>query len=173
MEILKIIQVYGITDENNVSLENNDESKLGNIQDTAGNNGLINEQNTQIKEIIIDDKENNIKDVLKERNSTLDTEKQLTWTVENPEIAEIDEKGNILPKTEGQTNIIVKDEVIPIEIVSAENANLEENNNSENNFKSYIVISVILMIILIIVVIVLFKKKRSKEKSIFNKRNLK
>ena len=50
MEILKIIQVYGITDENNVSLENNDESKLGNIQDTAGNNGLINEQNTQIKE---------------------------------------------------------------------------------------------------------------------------
>ena len=178
MEILKIIQVYGITDENNVSLENNEESKLGNIQDTAGNNGLINEQNTQIQEIIIDDKENNIKDILKERNSTLDTEKQLTWTVENPEIAEIDEKGNILPKTEGQTNIIVKDEtgneeVIPIEIVSAENANLEENNNSENNFKSYIVISVILMIILIIVVIVLFKKKRSKEKSIFNKRNLK
>ena len=100
MEILKIIQVYGITDGNNVSLENNDESKLGNIQDTAGNNGLINEQNTQIQEIIIDDKENNIKDILKERNSTLDTEKQLTWTVENPEIAEIDEKGNILPKTE-------------------------------------------------------------------------
>ena len=172
MEILKIIQVYGITDGNNVSLENNNESKLGNIQDTADNNGLINEQNTQIQEIIIDDKENNIKDILKERNSILDTEKQLTWTVENPEIAEIDEKGNVLPKTEGQTNLIVKDEtgnveVIPIEIVGA------ENNNSENNFKTYIVISIILMIILIIVVIVLFKKKRRKEKSIFNEKNFK
>lgn len=162
-----------VTENNNaqsVQPENNQSSdgQVENSQNVANQNKVQTEENTEkAQNIIIKKEENkNIKDLIKENYPTIDTEKSLTWTVENPEILEIDEEGNITPKNVGTTNIEITDaegnkQLMPITI--DENiASIPEDclppEQKNLDMGKLIIIGIIILVILVFIIIFVKRK---------------
>mgnify|MGYP005783547007 CR=1 FL=1 len=142
----------------------NDKTESNEQNSSEGNNNTeekTEKQEDTTKKISITEQDKNITNLLKE-DTNLDTEKELTWEVENPDILEIDESGNIIPKTEGTTNVIVRDENNEEEIVTIEIGDEVEENAESNNEKNIlpIVLVIIAILTLAIIVFVILKKRK-------------
>ena len=151
--------------QNNIQQEDkkevSDENKE--ISDVDQEINAVQENNNQENIVTIDKEERkNIKELLKD-DGIINKESKLQYEVENSEILEIDEEGNISPKQEGTTNIKITDEqgnttILPVTI--AEETLKAEKKESAINVK-YIVI-VLIIIILITGVFIYIRKKKNK-----------
>ena len=148
--------------------QQNDEQENENVQNTEGVEGQETGNLT-----LTSGESKNIKDIIKEKYPDMNVQGQLTWKVENPEILEIDDQGNIIQKKEGTTNVEVTDEegntkTIPITIssVTSNTDEAQEPNQVEADDSKNIVILVvgiiIAIIIVVIIIIIIIKKKRKK-----------
>lgn len=153
--------------ENGSASDNKGENNAN--EDSQDANSEENEQsNDTIQKIAITEQNKNITSLLK-GDSSLDTETELTYEVENPEILEIDKQGNIVPKEKGTTKVTVRDgnnqeEVITIE-VGEESASLEASAEGveeelNNNTILFILLGVIIAIIIVISIVLIVRKKR-------------
>lgn len=161
-----IIKFEGVQVQN--TSQQNDEQENENVQNTEGVEGQETGNLT-----LTSGESKNIKDIIKEKYPDMNVQGQLTWKVENPEILEIDDQGNIIQKKEGTTNVEVTDEegntkTIPITIssVTSNTDEAQEPNQVEADDSKNIVILVvgiiIAIIIVVIIIIIIIKKKRKK-----------
>lgn len=131
---------------------------VGNIEQTSQAQETTNQSEFQVNSqeanqiTITKEESKNIKDWLKENDIGLNTNTTLTYKVENPEILEIDEEGNIIPKQEGTTNVEITDEegntkTIPI-TVAQEGALSQQEETSKPN-QVLIIVGIVVFIILI------------------------
>ena len=170
-----IISFKGVTTQENPKQEEKDDAnkKEINSENQVENNEKENEKEEAkgednvdkteqslgiAQKIAITDKDENITSFLKE-DSKLEVGTELTYEVENPEILEIDEQGNIVPKEKGTTKVTIRDtnnqeEIITIEVGNEET--LEENSEVSTGI---ILISLGVIIIVVTVTIVVKKKK--------------
>lgn len=170
-----IISFKGVTTQENPKQEEKDDAnkKEINSENQVENNEKDNEKEEAkgednvdkteqslgiAQKIAITDKDENITSFLKE-DSKLEVGTELTYEVENPEILEIDEQGNIVPKEKGTTKVTIRDtnnqeEIITIEVGNEET--LEENSEVSTGI---ILISLGVIIIVVTVTIVVKKKK--------------
>lgn len=136
----------------NSDIENTDEK----IQES---NQISGEQKNGI---ILSNQENkNIKDILKE-DSRINKDTKISYKIENTEIAEIDEEGNIKPKQEGTTNIEITDEegntvILPLTVTES-----NETIQSEDKEKSFVIYIIIFAVSLILAIFIILKKKKQK-----------
>ena len=151
----------------------NDSQKSSNEQavENVQNNEEVKEQESETV-TIENGKSKNIKDIIKEKYPEIDTQSNLTWKVENPEILDIDDQGNITPKKEGITNIEVTDEngntkTIPITIGSitsnsdeTQEEAVKEAKTDNNKDVGIIVVGVIIAIVIVLASLIIVKKKR-------------
>ena len=136
------------TETNGNDEETNNEAEVNVSDEQVNDNG---ENNNTTKKINFTQQDENISNMLNQ-NTSLDIENGLEWEIENPEVLEIDEEGNITPKANGTTNVIVRDrngneEVITIEV-------------EEQNTTFIIILGIIIIIIIIVIIIIIIKKKR-------------
>lgn len=170
-----IISFKGVTTQENPKQEEKDDANKEEInsENQVENNEKDNEKEEAkgednvdkteqslgiAQKIAITDKDENITSFLKE-DSKLEVGTELTYEVENPEILEIDEQGNIVPKEKGTTKVTIRDtnnqeEIITIEVGDEET--LEEKSEVSTGI---ILISLGVIIIVVTVTIVVKKKK--------------
>lgn len=129
--------------------ENNDESKT---QENTSNETIEDK-----KEIKLSKQETkNLKEILNE-NSGINPDTKLTYKVENLEVAEIDEEGNITPKQEGTTNIEITDEegntiTIPLIVTESEVNTQTEEEGKNNQIAIYILVTIVILIVIAVIV---------------------
>ena len=147
--------------------ENQVESNETNNEKEAGAKGEDNVDKTEqslgiAQKIAITDKNKNITSFFKE-DSKLEVGTELTYEVENPEILEIDEQGNIVPKEKGTTKVTIRDtnnqeEIITIEVGDKET--LEEKSEVSTRIILISLGGIIVIIIIVVTVTVIVKKKK-------------
>ena len=147
--------------------ENQVESNETNNEKEAGAKGEDNVDKTEqslgiAQKIAITDKNKNITSFFKE-DSKLEVGTELTYEVENPEILEIDEQGNIVPKEKGTTKVTIRDtnnqeEIITIEVGDKET--LEEKSEVSTRIILISLGIIIVIIIIVVTVTVIVKKKK-------------
>lgn len=168
-----IITFSGINIEN--KNEKDEDSKIIiNIDDIDDIDNIETSENINISLNDTNIKNQNINSIINERNTNLDTNSILSYKVENEDIVAIDEDGNIIAKTTGDTNIIVTDEngnqeIITISVINNDMKDDAEHQEYENNNivnkkidKNLIAIIVIILIVLIVTMLIIIKKRNTK-----------
>lgn len=170
-----IISFKGVTTQENPKQEEKDDAnkKEINSENQVENNEKDNEKEEAkgednvdkteqslgiAQKIAITDKDENITSFLKE-DSKLEVGTELTYEVENPEILEIDEQGNIVPKEKGTTKVTIRDTNNQEEIITIEVGNEETLEEKSEVSTGIILISLGVIIIVVTVTIVVKKKK--------------
>lgn len=186
------IITFSNINKNNANEESTDSKIIINIDEN--NDNIDNIEISENLDISLNDtniKKQNIDSIINERKTNLDINTNLSYKVENEDIIYIDEYGNIIAKSTGNTNIIVTDEkgneeIIPVSIINnsmketseykeyenkknSESENTESDNNKniiynlkEKVKKSNVLIITVTIIVLISIILIILIRRKNK-----------